>query len=144
VALTGVLVVGGALPAGAAVTPILECSYRDPGTGQYNTVWGYTNDGSATVKINAGNSKNRFDNPGSRVGQPDDFLPGTQHNVFIVTHSGNSTWTLDAGTATAPGKACSTNPVPIVSEGLGGLVALVVVTVVMGLVVFVRFRPRRA
>ena len=134
---------GGALPAAAELTPILECSSRDPGTGQYSTVWGYTNTDGSTVKINAGSSRNRFDNPDARAGQPDDFLPGTQHNVFIVTHSGNSTWTLDDSTATAPGPACSSNPVPIVSDGLGGLVAIAVVTLVMGIVVFVRFRPRR-
>jgi hypothetical protein len=44
--LTGVVALTTA-PAGAQtapdVEPIVECSFLDPGTGMYNTVWGYQN-----------------------------------------------------------------------------------------------------
>jgi len=49
--------------------------------------------------------------------------------VFIVTHTGSSSWTLGTVTLTAPGKACATNPVPFLPSdvpawaALGGLMA---------------------
>ena len=44
------------------------------------------------------------------------FKPGTAQSVFIVSHKGPSTWTLTSYKVTAPGDACKTNPVPIVSS----------------------------
>ncbi len=98
--------------------------------------------------------QNHFDNPkaatGDRtgdVGQPTDFEAGRNQNVFVVTAKGESTWTLTGNEETSPPKkadTCTTNPVPIVSTGLGGLVALAVVTGVMSLVLFWRLRRPRA
>lgn len=139
------LVVGGpdATPAGASVPravhhneggsgqgggPILECSYKDTKTGKYNSVWGYTNTTGQTYQVPVGN---QFNNPGANAGQPTTFLNGTHHNVFIVTHTGSSSWTLGFVTVTAPGTACATNPVPFLPSGvpawltIGGLMAVV-------------------
>lgn len=132
------------------ITPIVECSYFDAKTKITSTVWGYLNRGPATsVPLGDGN---RFDNPPAPkgatpgdAGQPTDFKAGRDQNVFIVNATGPSTWSLTGLTATTPGKDCKTNPVPIVSEGLGGLVSLAVVTSVMALVLFWRMRrPRRS
>jgi hypothetical protein len=132
------------------ITPIVECSYYDSGTRLRSTVWGYRNLGSAgTVPIG---DQNRFDNPKAPAGKPEGdvgqattFKAGRNKNVFVVTASGESTWTLTGNNATSPGSApkCSTNPVPVVSTGLGGLVALAVVTIVMGTVLFWRMRRLR-
>lgn len=136
-----------AAPAGAQtapdIEPIVECSFLDTGTGLYNTVWGYRNDGAKDESIPVGAS-NAFDNPGADAGQPTSFKKGRAQNAFTVTHKGSSTWMLAGRTATAPGRACRTNPVPVVGEGAGGLITLIVVTVVLGLCAFIRFRPRRA
>ncbi len=139
-----------ATAASGQITPIVECSYFDAQTKITSTVWGYQNRGPATsVPLGDGN---RFDNPPAPkgatpgdAGQPTDFKAGRDKNVFIVNAVGPSTWTLTGITATAPGNDCKTNPVPIVSEGLGGLVSLAVVTSVMALVLFWRMRrPRRS
>jgi hypothetical protein len=124
----------------------------DAKTKQTSTVWGYQNLGPAT-SVPVGDL-NHFDNPTAAtgdpqgdVGQPTDFKAGRDQNVFVVTADGESTWTLTGNEATSPDKkapACKTNPVPIVSTGLGGLVALAVVTSVMGLVLFWRLRRPRA
>lgn len=139
----------GSLPAHAAagdpdVVPSIECSFLDPGTGVYNTVWGYKNQtqgskNDLSVRIGATNT---FDNPGANAGQPAVFKPGTVHNAFIVTHKGSSTWTLTGYRVTAPGKACATNPVPIADAGWSSLATIAVFTVVVGGVVF--WRARRA
>jgi hypothetical protein len=129
-----------AAPSAPDVVPRVECSFLDPGTGRYNTVWGYKNQtkgpkSDLALPVGAGN---RFDNPGANAGQPTVFKPGTAQNVFVVTHNGSSTWTL-----TTPGAACTTNPVPIASvSDWAPLVTLAIVTGVLGLVVF--WRARRA
>jgi hypothetical protein len=134
---------------GPRITPIVECMFFDAKTKQNSTVWGYQNLGPAT-SVPVGD-RNHFDNPqgdpDGDVGQPTDFKAGRNKNVFVVTAVGESTWTLTYEETTAtPGKGtiCKTNPVPIVNTGLGGLVALAVVTGVMGLVLFWRMRRPRA
>jgi hypothetical protein len=127
------------------VVPSVECTFRDPGTGRYNTVWGYKNQTKGPKKDLAlpVGATNRFDNPGANAGQPTVFKPGTAQNVFVVTHDGPSTWTLTGYTATAPGPACRTNPVPVASvSDWAPLATLAIVTGVLGLVVF--WRARRA
>ncbi len=151
-ALVAVGILVAASPAGAQggpdaapdVVPIVECSYRDPGTGLYNTVWGYQNvtpgpKQDTTVPIGP---TNRFDSPGEAAGQPVAFKPGRAQNVFVVTHSGSSTWTLTSRAATAPGRPCSSNPVPVAASGLAGIVTLVAVTLVLGAILW--WRVRRA
>jgi len=137
------------VPTFDTVTPIVECSFLDTGTGKYNTVWGYRDTVTKDIVVPVG-PQNSFDNPSANVGQPTTFKPGREHNVFTVTHKGSSTWTLTGETATAPGEPCKTNPVPVVADGAGGLIVIVVVTLLMGTVLFWRVRrsahvrPRRA
>ena len=136
-------------PALNTVTPIVECSFLDTETGMYNTVWGYRDTVTKDIVVPVG-LQNSFDNPSANAGQPTTFKPGREHNVFTVTHKGSSTWTLTGETATAPGQACKTNPVPVVADGAGGLVVIIAVTLLMGTVLFWRVRrsahvrPRRA
>jgi hypothetical protein len=125
------------------IQPIVECSFLDTGTGFYNTVWGYKNFGFKDETVPVGSS-NSFDNPSTNAGQPTLFKKGRAQNVFIVTHKGSSTWRLAGRSATAPGTACKTNPVPLVGDGAGGLITIIVITLVLGLIMFVRFRPRRS
>jgi hypothetical protein len=119
---------GGGSQPGA---PILECSYKDPKTGKYNTLWGYTNGTGQSLTVPVG-QYNQFNSPSANAGQPTTFLNGTHDNVFIVTSTGSSSWTLGFVTVTAPGKACATNPVPFLPRGvpawltIGALMALIV------------------
>ena len=138
-----------AAPAGAQaapdVVPIVECSYLDPGTGTYNTVWGYQNvtpGQKSDLEIPVGPT-NELDNPSANAGQPTVFKPGRAQNVFIVTHQGPSTWTLTGQSATAPGPACKSNPVPIAAGGLPGLVTLAVVTLLLSVLLWWRNRQAR-
>ena len=125
VAIVAVATMLGASGAGAASgpKPVMECSFHDPDTGLYNSVWGYKNkSGSATIPIG---SKNQFDSGPADRGQPTYFSSGDHHNLFVVTHSGTVRWKLNGGSAKAPGKKCSTNPVPIVTPGGGGVIGWV-------------------
>lgn len=142
VAVPTTMVVGAVAvaPSGASVrrddgggnygSPIVECSYHDTKTGKYNTLWGYTNNTGQTVQLPIG-SYNQFSSPAANAGQPTTFLTGTHHNVFIVTSTGSSSWTLGFVTVTAPGKACATNPVPFLPAGvpawltIGGLMVVI-------------------
>jgi hypothetical protein len=145
-AVLAVVVLGSGV-AGAAetpdVVPQVQCSFLDPGTGRYNTVWGYKNQTKGPkndLAIPVGPT-NQFDNPGASAGQPTVFKSGTAQNAFIVTHQGRSTWTLTSYAATAPGSPCGTNPVPIASVGdWAPLVTLALVTAVLGLIMFWRTR----
>ena len=134
------LVAAGALAFMAGVawakkeTPILECVFHDTGTGQYNSLWGYNNSSGSTETIAIGSGNKFSPNPQNR-GQPTSFLPGTNHNVFVVTWngSGSLTWTLNGHdvSATKTSTACSSNPVPVAGGGPWYLLpgALVVVGV---------------
>jgi hypothetical protein len=134
---------GSGAEATKQITPIIECTYVDPDTKLSSTVWGYRNLGPV-VQVPIGDL-NRFDNPPGDAGQPTEFKAGRDKNVFVVTARGESTWVLTGNETTTPGSACKTNPVPIVSTGLGGLVSLAIITGVMGFVLFWRMRrPRRS
>jgi hypothetical protein len=95
--------------------PILECVFHDTGTGQYNSLWGYSNNGDTTT-IAVG-SNNKFSPTPQNRGQPTTILGGTHDNVFVVTWNGSGSlvWTLSNHTATATtsSHACSSNPVPM-------------------------------
>ena len=118
---------GGSQPGG----PILECSYKDPKTLKYNTLWGYSNGSGQSYTVPVGRY-NQFNSPSANAGQPTTFLNGTHDSVFIVTSTGSSSWTLGFVTVTAPGKACATNPVPFLPSGvptwltIGALMGLIV------------------
>ncbi len=123
------------------LTPIVECSFKDPGTGLYNTVWSYRSGGSRdTIPVGWYN----YFTPGSiNRGQPTYFEPGMHRNVLITTHSGSLTWVLGLEQATAPGKDCGHNPVPITGAGLSSVVTIFAVAALLGLVLFLRGRHRR-
>ena len=124
------------------LTPIVECSFKDPGTGLYNTVWSYRSGGSRdTIPVGWYN----YFTPGKiNQGQPTDFEPGLHRNVLITTHSGELTWVLGLEKATAPGKDCGHNPVPITGAGLSSIVTLFAVGALLGVVLVVRSRRRRS
>ncbi len=124
------------------LTPIVECSFKDPGTGLYNTVWSYRSGGSRdTIPVGWYN----YFTPGKiNQGQPTSFEPGMHKNVFLTTHSGELTWVLGLEKATAPGKDCGHNPVPITGAGLSSIVTLFAVGGLLGVVLLIRSRRRRA
>jgi hypothetical protein len=114
----GSFVVAGAGPAWAhKETPILECVFRDTGTGQYNSLWGYNNTSGSVETIPIGSSNGFSPSPQSR-GQGTAFQPGQNDNVFVVTWNGvgSLTWSLNGHnvSATTTSSACSKNPVPLV------------------------------
>ncbi|MGZ8764991.1 MAG: hypothetical protein ACXW2C_04750 [Acidimicrobiia bacterium] len=124
------------------LTPIVECSFKDPGTGLYNTVWSYRSGGSRdTIPVGWYN----YFTPGKiDRGQPTVFEPGLHKNVLITTHSGSLTWVLGLRKATAPGRDCDHNPVPITGAGLSSIVTLFAVGGLLGVVLVIRSRRRRA
>lgn len=131
-----------AAPAFAAgsVTPLAECVW-DNGNGTSTAVFGYVNS-SPTQEVIPVGAKNKVkpEPPGPDAGQTTVFLPGTHHNVFLVTYStkGNSSnviWqvqgqkvaTADAGSA----PECSTKPVPVLGHFWVALGALAVAAAVL-------------
>jgi hypothetical protein len=112
-ALAGLLFSAG--PAAAHtqnVTPILDCSWKDPATGMYNSEFGYNNPNSSAVTVAVG-SQNAFTSGGlpQNSGQPTTFQPGTHTNVFVVTNQQNIQWDLQYTNINAPGTpTCSSNP----------------------------------
>jgi hypothetical protein len=105
----------GAGPAAATtqnVTPILDCSWKDPSTGMYNSEFGYNNPNSTTVTVAVGGS-NYFTSGGlsQNAGQPTSFAAGKHDNAFIVTNQQNIQWVLQGTNINAPGNpTCSSNP----------------------------------
>ena len=102
--------------ASAKDTPILECVFKDTGTGKYNSLWGYDNSTGHDDPKPVGSLNSFSPSPANR-GQPTLILQGTHHNAFVVTWDGASslTWNLDSRTATATksSTACGSNPVPM-------------------------------
>lgn len=113
----------GGSGSGGTGNPILECSFHDTKTGKYNTLWGYSNKTGYVVDLPV-SAYNRFNSPAANAGQPTHFLTGTHDNVFIVTSTGSSSWTLGTVTVTAPGKVCATNPVPFLPGDVPAWVAI--------------------
>jgi hypothetical protein len=108
----------GAGPAAASptqnVTPILDCSWKDPSTGMYNSEFGYNNPNSHAQTVAVGGS-NYFTSGGlpQNSGQPTTFSAGKHDNVFIVTNQQNIQWVLQGTNINAPGSTtCSSNPGP--------------------------------
>jgi hypothetical protein len=124
---------GGYYGSSPVVYPVLECDFVDKGTGMTNSLFGYVNPYTTTQTVPIG-STNKFDGAGGQnAGQPTTFSGGTHDNVFVVTFKGNIKWNLTSFGASAPGsKACSTNPVPIVSDRFGSLVVAGTFAIVAG------------
>jgi hypothetical protein len=105
--------------ASAKDTPILECVFKDTGTGKYNSLWGYDNSTGHDDPKPVGSLNNFSPNPQVR-GQPTLILSGVHHNAFVVTWDGSSslTWNLDSrsATATKSSTACGSNPVPMTGD----------------------------
>ena len=104
-------------------------------------MWSYRSGGSRdTIPVGWYN----YFTPGAiDRGQPTYFEPGMHRNVLITTHSGELTWVLGLEKATAPGKDCGHNPVPITGAGLSSIVTLFAVGGLLGVVVVWRSRRRR-
>ncbi|MEM8585491.1 MAG: SdrD B-like domain-containing protein, partial [Bacteroidota bacterium] len=105
------------------LSPVLEGITFNPSTGQYEACFGYANDNSCTVSVAVGGD-NRF-TPGTDLGQPTEFLPGRQVNVFCVDLGPGETivWTLtgpDGNTRTATATAPPTTLVAYVWDDQNG------------------------
>ena len=111
-----------------------SASSTTPGPGSTTRSGATATRSGSTETIEIGSGNKFSPNPQNR-GQPTSFLPGTNHNVFVVTWngSGSLTWTLNGHdvSATKSSTACSSNPVPIAGGGPWYLLpgALVVVGV---------------
>jgi hypothetical protein len=155
-ALTVVALIGvgvAAAPAGASgqgnTSPILECVWHDTRTGQYNSLWGYTNGDSSSDSAPIGSNNNFSPTPQNR-GQPTSFSSGQHHNVFVVTWngSGSLTWNVEGSSvsATSGSAKCATNPVPLLPSPFApwtGAVLLVALLLVGGFFVSRRLETRR-
>jgi hypothetical protein len=129
---------------GGTVRPIVDCVFHDTGTGQYNAVWGYTNQTSSTVTLAIGGANNFAPAPSDR-GQGTAFAPGQHDNVLVVSWAGTSdlVWTLNGRSETASihSQACGTNPVPI--AGSQTLTWIVLAVAFVGTAAIVARRTRR-
>jgi hypothetical protein len=131
----------GAAPpnrAGAAssITPIVECTAKRGGVN--HSVFGYRNSGPNTT-ISIG-QQNRFTPGVPDRGQPTTFASGTHINVFSVTTSASLTWTLDGQQVRAPNVSCQTSPASSSLAGWGPVGAIVIVTALLGSLLFWRSR----
>ena len=140
----GSFLVVGASPAWAhKQTPILECVFKDTGTGQYNSLWGYTNSSGSVETIPVGSGNGFTPSPQTR-GQPTAFQPGQHDNVFVATWNGagSLTWSLNGHNvaATSGSSQCAKNPVPLV----GPQTILWIAVIVAGAGIVALRRRRRA
>ncbi len=140
------VVLGVATPSGAsrsgaprALTPIVECSVTRHGSTR--TLFGYRNTGPAvTLSVGQGNA---FSPGPADRGQPTSFQSGTQINVFAVDAPERLTWTLGGASVHTPGQSCQTTPASSAVAGWGPIVAVAVVTAVLGALLFWRTRRLR-
>ncbi len=142
-----VLAALGATPAGAsapsrasaALTPIVECSASRGGSTR--TLYGYQNTGGPLI-LGVGPNNSFSPGPANR-GQPTSFEAGTRINVFSVDVKGPITWTLGNGRVRAPGPSCKATPAGSSLAGWGPIAAIVIVTAVLGTLLFWRTRRLR-
>jgi hypothetical protein len=143
--LTAVLSAGPALAAGrrgpppASLTPIIECSVAHGSATR--SLFGYQNSGPA-LALGVGPSNAFSPGPADR-GQPTAFGAGTRINVFSVDAPGRVTWTLGGGQARTPGPSCAATPASTTLAGWGSIAAVVIVTAVLGTLLFWRTRRLR-
>jgi hypothetical protein len=140
------LIVGVASSASAAVSPILECVFHDTSTGQYNSLWGYTNSETSTVTRPIPASNAFSPSPANR-GQPSSFLGGTNHNNFVVTWDGTAalTWTVQGSTktATTASPQCASKPVPVFAGTATWVLALPFAFLILGILGLALIARRR-
>jgi hypothetical protein len=127
----------GRAPAG--LTPIVECSLARGA--RTRTLFGYENTGPA-VTISVGPNNSFSPGPPGRS-QPTTFQRGTHINVFWVEGTGHVTWTLGNGRVESPGPSCKATPANSSLAGWGAIGAVVVVTAVLGTLLFWRTRRLR-
>jgi len=132
----GASVAGRARP---SVTPIIECSLARGSRTQ--TLYGYDNTGPA-VTLGVGPA-NRFSPGPADRGQPQTFQRGTRVNVFSLDAAGPVTWTLGNGRVRAPGPSCQSTPTDSALARWGPIGAIVIVTAVLGTLLFWRSRRYR-
>ena len=125
--------------ASGSISPIVECSVKRHGGN--HSVFGYRNTGPAR-RVLVG-TDNQF-TPGSPDrGQPTTFESGTHINVFSVTESASLTWTLEGQRVSAPGVLCATDPASSNLASWGPVGALVIVTALLGSLLYWRNRRLR-
>jgi len=124
------------------VTPILECSAQRNGVTK--SIFGYDNHGgAATVAVGPDNG---FSPGPMDRGQPTSFVPGTRINVFTVADPSGAehlTWTLGGRKVRAPGPPCESSPAASTLADWGPIGAIVIVTLVLGALLFWRTRRMR-
>ena len=99
------------------VSPVLECVHK-VSDAQFVAYFGFNNTNNTTVSVPVG-SNNLFNPEPAGRGQPVNFIPGRQVNVFSVPFNGsNLVWKLTTSTATASSssKAC---PVDCLGNAFG-------------------------
>ena len=137
----------GAVPAAASaerrapagLTPIVECSLARGGNTR--TLYGYENTGGPLI-LDVGPGNSFSPGPANR-GQPTAFESGTRINVFSVDVKGRVTWTLGNGRVRSPGPSCKATPAGSALAGWGPIAAVVIVTAVLGALLFWRTRRLR-
>ena len=130
-------------PACRDLTPIAECIWSN-GDGTSSIAWGWNNPSSYNLHIEVG-AKNKLTPGADDQGQPLDFAPGLNHNVFVTTITGTSLeWRLGNNrAATSAGMpACLTKPVSVVGSVPALLVGIALILAVALPVLAVR-RDRR-
>jgi len=85
--------------ADTSLTPLLDCIYAN-GDGSFTAIFGYQNSYSNNVNLPVG-SNNKFLTGNQNQGQPVNFLPGLNQNVFSVQFTNDITWKLTSNTITA-------------------------------------------
>jgi len=122
-----------------SISPIVECTVKRSGSN--HSVFGYRNTGP-TRQVLVG-TENQFTPGTPDRGQPTTFETGTHINVFTVTESASLTWNLQGQKVRAPGILCQTDPVASTIAGWGPIGALVMVTALLGTLLYWRTRRLR-
>lgn len=125
--------------AASGITPIVECTVQRGGAN--HSVFGYRNTGAKST-ISVGD-RNQFTPGTPDRGQPTTFESGTHINVFTVTESASLTWTLEGQRVRAPGILCQTDSVASSIAAWGPIGALMIVTLLLGSLLYYRNRRIR-
>ena len=127
----------------STLTPIVECSASNDGVTK--TIFGYDNSGT-TAAVSVGPANSFSPGPADR-GQPTRFMPGTRINVFTVSSAHDQrtrfTWTLGNRRVQSPGSTCASSPTSSTLAQWGPIGAIVMVTLLLGGLLFWRTRRLR-
>ena len=130
-------------PACRDLEPIVECRWSN-GDGTSTIAWGWNNPSSYILHIDVG-AKNKMTPGADDQGQPVNFGPGLNDNVFVTTITGTVVeWRLGNNRASTSGStpACPTKPVSMIGNAHALLVG-VALMLAAALPVLVVRRERR-